>query len=83
LIVVLNFTPVPRYGYRVGAPEPGRYREVFNSDSTYYGGSNLGNVGRCETRNTRCMGYNQSLELTLPPLAGIILKPDRSPPESI
>ena len=80
LIVVLNFTPVPRYGYRIGAPEAGRYREVFNSDSTYYGGSNLGNVGGCETRDTRCMGYDQSLELTLPPLAGIILKPDRSSP---
>jgi 1,4-alpha-glucan branching enzyme len=79
LIVVLNFTPVPRYHYRIGAPEAGRYREIFNSDSTYFGGSNLGNVGGCGTRNTPVMGYNQSLELTLPPLAGIILKPDRSP----
>ena len=80
LIVVLNFTPVPRYRYRIGAPEAGRYREIFNSDSTYFGGSNLGNVGGCATRNSPIIGYNQSLELTLPPLAGIILKPDRSSP---
>jgi 1,4-alpha-glucan branching enzyme len=78
LIVVLNFTPVPRHRYRIGAPEAGTYREIFNSDSTYFGGSNLGNAGRCQTQNARCMGYEQSLVLTLPPLAGIVLKPDRS-----
>jgi len=79
LIVVLNFTPVPRHRYRIGAPEAGAYREIFNSDSTYYGGSNVGNAGRCETQNTRFRGFAQSLALTLPPLAAIVLKPDRSP----
>src|SRR5690606_34488502 len=43
-VIVLNFTPVPRHGYRVGVPASGRYREVLNSDSEYYGGSNVGNV---------------------------------------
>jgi 1,4-alpha-glucan branching enzyme len=83
LIVVLNFTPVPRLRYRVGAAEPGVYREIFNSDSSYYGGSNLGNAGRCATQNVHSMGYAQSLALTLPPLAGIVLKPDRSPPDTL
>ncbi len=77
LIVVLNFTPVPRHNYRVGTMHAGAYREIFNSDSSYYGGSNLGNAGRCETQNARSMGYAQSLSLTLPPLAGIVLKRDR------
>ena len=40
---MLNFTPVPRHGYRIGVPRPGLYREIFNSDSQYYGGTNLGN----------------------------------------
>jgi 1,4-alpha-glucan branching enzyme len=78
LIVVLNFTPVPRHNYRVGTMRAGAYREIFNSDSTYYGGSNLGNAGRCETQNARSMGYAQSLSLTLPPLAGIVLRPERT-----
>ena len=42
-VVALNFTPVPRQGYRVGVPRPGRYREILSSDSRYYGGSDLGN----------------------------------------
>ena len=82
LIVVLNFTPVPRHRYRIGAPEPGSYREILNSDSIYYGGSNLGNSGGCQTQNTRWKGYGQSLALTLPPLGAIVLKLDRSQPAS-
>ena len=78
VIVVLNFTPVPRHGYRIGAPVAGRYREIFNSDSKFFGGSNLGNAGGCVTQQTACMGYAQSLVLTLPPLAGIILEPGPS-----
>jgi 1,4-alpha-glucan branching enzyme len=77
-VVVLNFTPVPRHNYRVGVPDPGFYRELFNSDSSYYGGSNLGNAGRCRAERTPASGYKHSLLLTLPPLAGIVLKPDRS-----
>jgi len=75
LIVLLNFTPVPRYRYRIGVPRPGGYREMLNSDSQYYGGSNVGN-SLVKTEPVACMGMEQSLVLTLPPLAGIVLQPD-------
>lgn len=74
LVVVLNFTPVPRQGYRIGVPQPGYYGEIFNSDSLYYGGSNLGNGHGLPAQAVPWMGFSHSLELTLPPLAGIILK---------
>jgi 1,4-alpha-glucan branching enzyme len=73
LICILNFTPVPRNGYRIGVPEQGFYKEILNSDSEYYGGSNLGNAGLIESRRGRHHGYEQYLELTLPPLAGLII----------
>jgi 1,4-alpha-glucan branching enzyme len=73
-IVLLNFTPVPRHGYRVGVPAPGTYREVLNSDSSYYGGGNLGNSA-VPTEDVPCMGHAQSLVVTLPPLAGVVLVP--------
>ncbi|MDD5242367.1 MAG: 1,4-alpha-glucan branching protein GlgB [Sulfuricella sp.] len=70
---LLNFTPVPRTGYRIGVPQPGLYREVFNSDSKYYDGSNLGNGAGLPTEETPWMGYPCSIVVTLPPLAGVIL----------
>ena len=73
-IVVLNFTPVPRHGYRIGVPARGRYREVLNSDSEYYGGSNVGN-SMVSTEAAGSMGYPQSIVVTLPPLGGIVLVP--------
>ncbi len=73
-IVVLNFTPVPRHGYRLGVPASGRYREVLNSDSEFYGGSNVGN-SIVSTEATGSMGYPQSIVVTLPPLGGIVLVP--------
>jgi 1,4-alpha-glucan branching enzyme len=73
-VVLLNFTPVPRHGYRVGVPQVGRYREVLNSDSSFYGGGNLGN-SVVATENVPCMGYPQSIVITLPPLAGLVLVP--------
>jgi 1,4-alpha-glucan branching enzyme len=73
-VVVLNFTPVPRHEYRVGLPATGNYLELFNSDSSYYGGSNLGNSGRISADDTPCNGRPHSLSLTLPPLGGVILK---------
>jgi len=74
MVVVVNLTPVPRYGYRIGVPHAGRYREVLNSDSVHYGGSNIGN-GSAElaAEEWSWMGRNHSLALTLPPLAGIVL----------
>jgi 1,4-alpha-glucan branching enzyme len=74
-IVLLNFTPVPRDGYRVGVPGRGRYREILNSDSSYYGGSNVGTPA-ATAEDVPCMGYAQSIVVTLPPLAGIVLVPD-------
>jgi 1,4-alpha-glucan branching enzyme len=71
LIVVLNFTPVPRYNYRIGVPESGAYREILNSDSHYYGGSNLGN-GQVHSEPLAWMNQPNSLNLTLPPLGGLI-----------
>ncbi|MDH5572383.1 MAG: 1,4-alpha-glucan branching enzyme, partial [Gammaproteobacteria bacterium] len=74
IIIILNFTPVPRENYRVGMPMPGHYQEVINSDSEYYGGSNIGNQGHIETENISCMGRNQSIVLNLPPLSALVLK---------
>ncbi len=73
VIVVLNFTPVPRRGYRIGVPRAGIYEELLNSDSAYYGGSNVGNAGRIETNGRPWMGLPDSLLIDLPPLAGLVL----------
>jgi len=75
VLVALNFTPVPRRGYRVGVPRAGGWREVFNSDSGYYGGGDLGNGGGVEARNEPLHGFPASLALTLPPLAAVMLLP--------
>ncbi len=74
VIVVLNFTPVPREGYRVGVPQGGVYREIFNSDSTHYHGSNMGNYGSIASDDIAWMNRPCSISLTLPPLAGIVLE---------
>jgi 1,4-alpha-glucan branching enzyme len=74
VVVLLNFTPVPRIGYRTGVRQKGYYREIFNSDSHYYGGSNMGNGLGMDTSDISWNGEMQSLVLTLPPLAGVVLK---------
>ncbi|MBW4933198.1 1,4-alpha-glucan branching protein GlgB [Marinobacter sp. F4206] len=76
-VVVVNFTPVPRYHYRIGVPEAGPWHEVLNSDSEYYGGSNVGNPFAITAENTPWMNRNWSLELTLPPLGAVVLRPAR------
>jgi 1,4-alpha-glucan branching enzyme len=78
-IAALNATPVVRYDYRVGVPRPGEYREVLNSDSQHYGGSNVGNQGELATEDVPSHGFAQSLRLTLPPLATIVLLPPPAP----
>jgi 1,4-alpha-glucan branching enzyme len=75
LVVVLNFTPVPREGYRVGVPQTGRYRELFNSDSHYYGGSNHGTAVIAEATTQPWSGQPCSLVVTLPPLGALVLAP--------
>lgn len=74
VLVVLNFTPVPRYNYRVGVPMSGLWRELLNSDSKAYGGSGQGNMGSVETSPVSSHGHDQSLSLTLPPLGALFLK---------
>jgi 1,4-alpha-glucan branching enzyme len=76
VLVVSNFTPVPRPGYRVGVPEPGYYREVVNTDSAVYGGSDLGNAGGVLAESVPWHGQPCSLGLMLPPLATLILRPE-------
>ncbi len=76
LLVVHNLTPVPRDAYRVGVPGPGRWVEVFNSDSDIYGGSGQGNLGGVDTGPLPVPhhGRPESIDLTLPPLSTLILK---------
>lgn len=76
VIAVCNFTPVPRHGYRVGVPGPGHYRELLNTDSAWYGGSDLGNAGGVDAVATPCHGRSWSLSITLPPLACVLLGVD-------
>jgi len=73
VIVVLNFTPVPRPHYRVGVPTPGTYNVIFNSDSHFYDGSNTGN-NAVPSQPAYWMNQPHSIDVTLPPLGGIILK---------
>jgi len=76
LIFVFNFTPIPRENYKVGVPFGGFYREVLNSDSQIYGGSNTGNMGGVFAENLPFHGRPFSLTLTLPPLGMVVLKPE-------
>ena len=73
VVVVLNATPVVRYGYRLGVPQSGTYREALNTDSQYYGGSNVGNQGIIGSENVASHGRADSLLLTLPPLGTLVL----------
>ena len=74
LIFVGNFTPIVRENYRIGVPEMGFYEEVFNSDDSKYGGSNVSNESELETAPIPKHGKTHSLSLTLPPLSIIVLK---------
>ncbi|HFD12243.1 MAG TPA: 1,4-alpha-glucan branching protein GlgB [Crenotrichaceae bacterium] len=74
VVILLNFTPVPRENYRIGVSTAGTFEEIFNSDSSLFGGSNVGNPGLRQTETLPWMGHDHSISLNLPPLAGIILK---------
>ncbi len=73
-VMLVNFTPVPRPGYRVGVPEAGWYRELLNSDGEMYGGSNMGNGGGAHTEPIPSHGYEQSLNVVVPPLGFVLFK---------
>jgi 1,4-alpha-glucan branching enzyme len=74
LIFVFNLTPVPRFGYRIGVPRGGFYKEILNSDSEIYWGRNFGNAGGLYADNVPCHARQFSLNLTLPPLSVLIFK---------
>jgi 1,4-alpha-glucan branching enzyme len=76
VVCVCNLSPVPRYGYRVGMPQRGRWREALNTDSTFYGGSGEGNLGEVQAETLPWHDQPFSAELTLPPLGVVWLVPE-------
>ncbi len=76
VVFVANLSPVPHYGYRLGLPRSSRWREALNTDSSYYGGSDVGNLGGVQPEPIPWHGQQFSAEITLPPLAAVWLVPD-------
>jgi 1,4-alpha-glucan branching enzyme len=76
-LIACNLTPVPRLNYRIGVPRGGYWKEVLNSDSSSYGGSNFGNHGMVEANPVPAHGKNSSLILALPPLGILFLKKEK------
>jgi 1,4-alpha-glucan branching enzyme len=74
IVFACNFTPVPRSGYRLGVPKLGLYREILNTDSEMFGGSNLGNRGAVQADQIGHHGRPASLVITMPPLAVVAFK---------
>ena len=72
VVVVCNFTPVPRHNYRIGVPFAGFWHEALNSDAPLYGGSGQGNIGGVEASPVPMHGRPYSLNMTVPPL-GVVL----------
>jgi len=76
LAFVTNLSPVPRGPYRLALPRGGRWRELLNTDSSFYGGTDMGNLGGIEAEPIPWNGQPYSAEITLPPLAALWLVPD-------
>jgi 1,4-alpha-glucan branching enzyme len=76
LVAVVNFTPIPRRGYRIGVPLGGGYVERLNSDADVYGGSGMGNDGRIAADDIPAHGHPHSLNLLVPPLGFLLLEPE-------
>jgi 1,4-alpha-glucan branching enzyme len=76
VLVAVNFTPVPRFRYRIGVPQGGRWREIMNSDAQELGGSGQGNLGAVESRPIPWNGRRQSINVTLPPLGAVFFTPE-------
>ena len=74
VLVVCNFTPVPRYNYRVGVPRDGQWTEILNSDARNYGGADLGNLGGTHAEPMPYHGRPYSLDLTIPPLGAVFFR---------
>ena len=77
LVAVVNFTAQTHAGYRLGVPAPGSWTERLNTDAEAYGGQGVGNLGRVEAAPVPHHGCPWSLDLVLPPLAALLLKPHR------
>jgi len=77
VLVVCNYTPVPRHGYQIGVPVAGRWEEILNTDAPAYGGSGIGNLGSVLASEEPCHDFPCSVWLTLPPLAVVYLRPER------
>ena len=76
VLVVCNFTPVPRGAYRIGLPYPGRWREIINTNGAIYGGSDTGNMGALLAEDEPSHGQLASAKIFLPPLATVFLMHD-------
>jgi 1,4-alpha-glucan branching enzyme len=74
VLVVCNFTPVPRENYLLGVPRAGYWREIINSDSTVYGGSGVGNYGGAPSHPVTAHGRYHAIRITLPPLAVVYFR---------
>jgi 1,4-alpha-glucan branching enzyme len=81
VVIVANFTPVPRHDYWAGVPCGGRWQEILNSDAVVYGGSGQGNMGGVEAEATPCHGRSHVLRICVPPLGMVVFKP--APPEKM
>ncbi|MGM0414304.1 MAG: 1,4-alpha-glucan branching protein GlgB [Bacillota bacterium] len=77
IVIALNFTPIPRDNYRIGVPKEGVYKVILDSDENIYGGSEYSNKTKYQTEPVKYHGFHHSIEITLPPLAGIYLKPEK------
>ena len=75
LVCVANLSPVPRERYRVGLPVGGSWTEVLNSDSSYYGGTGVGNLGAVDAQHRGWHDQPYSADLTMPPLGVVWLQP--------
>jgi 1,4-alpha-glucan branching enzyme len=78
VLVVANFTPVPRYDYRLGVPQGGTWLEILNSDAPVYGGCEVGNLGAVTAEPGSCHGRPYMVSLALPPLGIVFFKPLRA-----
>jgi 1,4-alpha-glucan branching enzyme len=74
IIAALNFTPVPRFNYRIGVTAPGLWREILNTDAVNFGGSGQGNLGAAEAAPVRAHGREFSLNVTIPPLGAVLFR---------
>ncbi len=74
LLFCCNFTPVPHHNYRFGIPDPGFYREILNSDSELFGGSNIGNIGGVHSEPVTYQKHYHSIRISLPPLAVVVFE---------